>query len=148
MQHQLNKRNQLSTLPTVAHWITRNRTTRRDYKTVMSLLKYEVLVTSKYGQKRGLEEFTNTVRVIMNLLQSQLGFLARLPRWQQTPMKNYTFPLTSTSWNGNCRGWKVYRKSALRRGRGGYGYFLELHKTSTLKCRQWTLISCLINRFS
>ena len=87
-QHQLNKRNQLSTLPTVAHWITRNRTTRRDYKTVMSLLKYGVLVTSKYGQKRGLEEFTNTFRDIMNLLQSQLGFLARLLRWQQTPMKN------------------------------------------------------------
>ena len=43
--------------------------------------------TSKYGQKRGLEEFTSTFRGIMNLLPSQPRFLARLTRWQQTPMK-------------------------------------------------------------
>ena len=31
---------------------------------------------------------------------------------------------------------------------GRYDIFWKLHNTSTLKYRQWTLISCLINRFS
>ena len=148
MQHQLNKRNQLSTLPTVAHWITRNRTTRRDYKTVMSLLKYEVLVTSKYGQKRGLEEFTNTFRVIMNLLQSQLGFLARLPRWQQTPNEKLNLSLDKPLLEWKLQGVESLKEKCPPSGEGRVWIFLELHKTSTLKCRQWTLISCLINRFS
>ena len=81
----LNKRNQLSTLPTVAHWITRNQT--RNARPLRPCSNMGYYFTSKYGQKRGLEEFTSTFRGTMNLLPSQPRFLARLTRWQQTPMK-------------------------------------------------------------
>ena len=81
----LNKRNQLSTLPTVAQWITRNQT--RNARPLRPCSNMGYYFTSKYGQNRGLEEFTTTFRGIMNLLPSQPRFLARLPRWQQTPMK-------------------------------------------------------------